>query len=71
MQEVRNYVRKAVEAFSKKDSDAVCSLIMLEEGDPNLQQLQNALYNVSWHDFMIYLERRVRTRLEIERKAIC
>jgi hypothetical protein len=46
MQEIRNYVRKAVEAFSRKDSDAFCSLIMLEEGDPSLQQLQNALYNV-------------------------
>ncbi|KAK3827784.1 MAG: hypothetical protein J3Q66DRAFT_321083 [Benniella sp.] len=47
MQEVRNYVRKAVEAFSMKDSDAFRSLIMLEEGDPNLQQLQNALYNMT------------------------
>lgn len=46
MQEVRNFVRKTIDAFNRKDSDAVCSLIMLDEGEPNLQQLQNALYNV-------------------------
>lgn len=46
MQEVRNFVRKTIDAFNRKDGDAVCSLIVLGEGEPNLQQLQSALYNV-------------------------
>ncbi|KAI8358294.1 hypothetical protein B0O80DRAFT_520893 [Mortierella sp. GBAus27b] len=47
MQEVRNFVRKTIDAFNRRDSDAVCSLIMLGEGDPNLQQLQSALYDMT------------------------
>ncbi|KAF9940288.1 hypothetical protein BGZ65_007544 [Modicella reniformis] len=47
MQEVRNFIREASGAFSRKDSNGICSLIMLDEGNPNLQQLQSALYNMT------------------------
>ncbi|KAF9350125.1 hypothetical protein BGX34_001390 [Mortierella sp. NVP85] len=61
MQEVRNYVHKAVEAFSRKDSDAFCSLIMLEEGDPSLQQLQNALYNMTDESIRSTVQKEAKT----------
>ncbi|KAG0294254.1 hypothetical protein BGZ98_001841, partial [Dissophora globulifera] len=60
MQEVRSFVRDAVSAFNSKDTDGVCNLIMLDEGHDRLEQLQQALYNMT--------EESIRSTVEAEMK---
>lgn len=47
MAEIKSFIRETNEAFRQKSKDAICELIMLEEGNPRLDKLHQELYNVS------------------------
>ncbi|KAI7824063.1 hypothetical protein BC939DRAFT_152412 [Gamsiella multidivaricata] len=47
MQEVRTFIHEATSAFNSKDRDGITQLIALEEADPRLAKLQEALYKMT------------------------
>ncbi|KAF9967479.1 hypothetical protein BGZ70_009394 [Mortierella alpina] len=47
MAEIKSLIRDTNEAFRQKSKDDICELIMLEEGNPRLDKLQQELYNMT------------------------
>ncbi|GJJ76047.1 hypothetical protein EMPS_08406 [Entomortierella parvispora] len=47
MTDIRQFVRQIVKAFSQKDRDGICNLIMLEENSPGIGDLHKTLYELS------------------------
>ncbi|KAF9912232.1 hypothetical protein BX616_010368, partial [Lobosporangium transversale] len=47
MEQVRTFVRETITAFNDKDTDGMLDQIILEEDNPRLTQLHQALYNMS------------------------
>ncbi|KAF9573294.1 hypothetical protein EC968_008834 [Mortierella alpina] len=47
MAEIKAFIRETNEAFRQKNKEAICELIMLDEGIPRLDKLHQELYNMT------------------------
>ncbi|KAF9181251.1 hypothetical protein BGZ50_005619 [Haplosporangium sp. Z 11] len=56
MEKVKSFVREVLQAYNQKDKDAICDLIMLDESNPRLEQLQQALYSMTESSIRVAVE---------------
>ncbi|KAG0250924.1 hypothetical protein BG011_007977 [Mortierella polycephala] len=56
MEKVKSFAREVLQAYNQKDKDAICDLIMLDDNNPQLEQLQQALYSMTESSIRVAVE---------------
>jgi len=46
--DIRTFCRNVTQAYTNQDKKSICKLILLDDGNPQLQQLQETLYSVRY-----------------------